>query len=169
LKERNLKNYLTGDDSLAESFYDQVKEPLYNYIYKRMRSYPIEIKQEVFQECLLKIISKRSFYRQEYPVFPWIYTVIRHTMIDYIRYNKKNKKIDRADYLIETESNHEEHDQDLGFMSELNLNEQKILFERFTMGKSFDELAHENHVTSQTMRKKVSRLINKIRVRKSLL
>lgn len=118
---------------------------------------------DVRQEVLYKIHTKKHTYREEHPILPWIHAVIRYTYIDYYRKQGRLKEVEAVPEMRDVEK--EEVD---GVYEILDLltPEQRQLIEAISIeGKTFAEVAREMNTKEGTLRVRYHRLINELKAR----
>ena len=78
---------LEGDKLAYEEFLIKLQKALSSYVRKKSYAYK-KTKQEqdeIVQEVLIKIHSKRHTYQRHLKISPWIYTIARNTLVDHLR------------------------------------------------------------------------------------
>jgi RNA polymerase sigma-70 factor (ECF subfamily) len=101
--ENELKNLLlaglAGDNDAYRSFLDQVSRLLRLFIGRRLfRNRQTEQDSEdIVQETLIAIHSKRNTYDGETPVTAWIYGIARYKLIDNLRKSKNSANLAELD------------------------------------------------------------------------
>lgn len=79
--------YQRGDIEAFNCLYDKYKSMIYGYLYKRVDKHN-EV-DEIFQDVFLRLHQSRLRYKSEFPFEPWLFTVLRNSLIDYYRKKKK--------------------------------------------------------------------------------
>lgn len=123
--------------------------------------------EDLLQTVFFKLHQGRALYRKEYPFLPWLFSMSHHVLVDAYRKNRKHYPF----VAMETEPLTEE-------VSRANLweelrrgltpSEYELLKMRFEEGLSFELLAMRTGKASTALRKKVSRLLEKIRSKQIL-
>jgi len=80
--------YQRGDIEAFNFLYDKYKSLVYGYLHKRVDK-RTEV-DEIFQDVFLRLHHSRSQYKSEFPFEPWLFAVLRNSLID--RYRKKRKE-----------------------------------------------------------------------------
>lgn len=92
-QDRNLaeifESALQGNEAAYASFLKQAAEVIRRYLTTRM---PVDCVEDVMQETLIAIHHARHTYIKGKPVGPWIYTIARHRMIDFMRKYRRIQK-----------------------------------------------------------------------------
>lgn len=79
---------LAGDAAAHRTLLAAVARHLRNYYRARMRGAP-EDAEDLVQETLIAIHTRRDSYDASYPVTAWIYAIARYRMIDHFRRHKR--------------------------------------------------------------------------------
>lgn len=79
---------LAGDAGAHRRFLAAVAQRLRAFYRARLRSAP-EDAEDLVQETLIAIHTRRDAYDASYPVTAWIYAIARYRLIDHWRRNKK--------------------------------------------------------------------------------
>ncbi|PIP93193.1 MAG: hypothetical protein COW00_11045 [Bdellovibrio sp. CG12_big_fil_rev_8_21_14_0_65_39_13] len=157
--------YISGDQQAFSELYTRYKPRVYGYLSQKVA--PTE-RDDLFQSVFMKLHHKKHLFKPEYAFAPWFFTLIKHEIIDVARRNSKRT----TEPLFE-----EQHFQDdqtgqsdsVEKIESLNLNEQdqKLLYLKFVEGKGYQELELEFSSKAATLRKRVSRLLEKLKWRDS--
>lgn len=115
------------------------------------------------QEILYKIHSKKHTYREDKPILPWIHAIIRYAYIDQYRKLESAPEIESVPDVREVEK---EEIEGLDEILDLLTPEQRNLIQAISIeGKSFSEVAKEMHIREATLRVRFHRLINELKAR----
>jgi len=136
-----------GDKEAYRVFLHKVTILLKGYLFQHFHRYARndEIKEELIQDILLLIHRKKSSYRSDMPVTPWLYTIAKHYMIDQCRKNRisiseikeiENIKNENGKFSLEQTEDMLELNEFLGQLSE---KQQQILI----MSKGYGYTAEE--------------------------
>ena len=158
--------YQRGDLEAFNYLYDKYKSLVYGYLYKRVNN-RTDV-DEIFQNVFLKLHHSRSRYKSEFPFKPWLFAVLRNTLIDYFRKKKKEYKDVALDSLEMTSSALQVEDKYnidglLPKNTDLNKNQRQAIELRYGEDFSFDEIACRLETTSSNARQLVSRALKKLR------
>ncbi len=74
------KDFLQGVGMLARG-----------YLSRRVSFLGTQGIEDLVQEVLLTVHLKKTSYRTDLPLLPWVYTIIKHKMIDQLRTNKRRR------------------------------------------------------------------------------
>ena len=139
-----------------------------NFYYKKLLAFFLkrglsqEQADDLIQQTFIQLFEKRGCYRLGVPADAWIFVVARSQFLSWVRtFKKQSIKInDYQDFLLSQSQVHQaysESDMNSKF-SELSEEDLRLLSDRFEKGLSFKELAHQWGKSSESLRKRVSRL-----------
>lgn len=160
-KELMLK-YQDGDHMAFDILYSRHKDKVYSYLIKRFH-FKNEI-ADLFQKVFTKFHKSRHLYQEKYEVIPWIYTITKSELLDFI----KKRKIVSVEF---QEENHTPIDQirenqfDIESEKNLSAKEKHALKERYYSDKDFSEIAKVINTSESNTRKIISRGIRKLRTK----
>lgn len=97
---RLLRLGMAGDEMAYAAFLERIAAILRGYCRRRTGVGSVE-PEDVVQEALLAIHLKRHTWRQDEPILPWAYAIVRYKLIDAFRRRGKRVEIDIGD-LAET-------------------------------------------------------------------
>jgi RNA polymerase sigma-70 factor (ECF subfamily) len=122
--------------------------------------------EDIVQDILLAIHSKRATWKTNMPVKPWIYAIARYKIVDRFRIIGRDQfvEFDEQDFLIAPESALVEsaYDQNI-FVSRLKGKQSEIIKKILKEGKSFSDIATEMSMTNVAIRVNFHRAITKLR------
>jgi RNA polymerase sigma-70 factor (ECF subfamily) len=75
---------LAGDAAAHRVFLQAITPSLRSYLRSRLRSSP-EDAEDLLQETILAVHTRRESYDQSYPVTAWLYAIARYRLIDHLR------------------------------------------------------------------------------------
>ncbi len=158
--------YINDDMAAFEILYERHKNRVFGFLMVRLKNRSEA--EEVFQEVFGKLHRKRHQYRQEIPFLPWLFTLVRNTLIDHVRkrdaYAKhvtaSAKAIDTyAAPVADTSPIHA----GVAELSRLNESQRQALELRFNQGLTFAEIAEQMQTSADNSRQIISRAIRKLR------
>lgn len=115
------------------------------------------------QDILYKIHSKKHTYREDRPILPWIHAIIRYAYID--QYRKMESTVD-IESVPEIREVQKEETEGLEAILDLLTPEQRELIQAISIeGKSFSEVAKEMNIRESALRVRFHRLINELKAR----
>ncbi len=103
-RERRLYDLLVaaqvGDAAAYTQFLTELAASLRGFLRRRMARLPDEI-EDVVQEVLLAIHTKRHTYKPDQPLTAWVYGIARYKMVDLLRRRRLDVKLDSIDDIDE--------------------------------------------------------------------
>jgi RNA polymerase sigma factor (sigma-70 family) len=158
--------YQRGDIEAFNCLYDKYKSMVYGYLIKRV-NIRTDV-DEIFQDVFLRLHQSRSRYKSEFPFKPWLFAVLRNSLIDYFR--KKGKEYNDVP-LDSLETNppalqYEDKYNIDGLLPKdagLNKNQRQAIELRYGEDFSFEEIARRLETTSSNARQLVSRALKRLR------
>jgi RNA polymerase sigma-70 factor (ECF subfamily) len=161
-----MRLYQKGDIEAFNCLYDRYRSMVYGYLIKRV--YNRTDVDEIFQDVFFRLHRSRLRYKSEYPFKPWLFVVLRNSLIDYFRKKGKDYNQVPLDHLGANHSalKHEDRHDMGGLLPEnagLNEKQRKAVELRYGEDFSFDEIAQRLETTSANARQLVSRALRKLR------
>jgi RNA polymerase sigma-70 factor (ECF subfamily) len=158
--------YQGGDIEAFNCLYDKYKSLVYGYLYKRVNK-RTEV-DEIFQDVFLRLHYSRSRYKSEFSFEPWLFAVLRNSLIDYYRKKRKEYHDVPLDGLEMTPSAlqfEDKHNLDglLPKDADLSKSQRQAIELRYGEDFSFEEIAHRLETTSSNARQLVSRALKRLR------
>ncbi len=157
-----LRKYQEGSLKAFENFYDRNYKLVLHYLLSRVPS--SEIAEDLLQDSFLKLHKSIMSYNPRHKALPWLFTIVRNTLIDYYR-KKKDLLVENMDIYrskeLDQSSQEKEELQEL--LKSLSNDDRRIIENRFFKEKTYEEMAEEESSTLVAIRKKVSRILAKLR------
>lgn len=158
--------YQGNDIEAFTCLYDKYKSLVYGYLYKRVNK-RTEV-DEIFQDVFLKLHYSRSRYKSELPFEPWLFAVLRNSLIDYYRKKKKeyhNVPLDGLEMTPSALQFEDNHNLDglLPKDADLSKSQRQAIELRYGKDFSFEEIAHRLETSSSNARQLVSRALKRLR------
>jgi RNA polymerase sigma-70 factor (ECF subfamily) len=158
--------YQGGDIEAFNCLYDKYKSLVYGYLYKRVNK-RTEV-DEIFQDVFLRLHSSRSRYKSELSFEPWLFAVLRNSLIDYYRKKRKeyhNVPLDDLEMPPSALQFEDKHNLNglLPKDADLSKNQRQAIELRYGEDFSFEEIAHRLETTSSNARQLVSRALKRLR------
>lgn len=75
---------LAGDAAAHRAFLQAITGPLRAFLRSRLRNAP-EDAEDLLQETILAVHTRRDTYDPSYPVTAWLYAIARYRLIDHLR------------------------------------------------------------------------------------
>jgi len=172
--ERELfRLYVGGNEDAFRQFYAQVSPKVWSFVKKRIAD--AALAEEVFQEAWLKIHRSRDRYDPKFNPMAWVYTLTRSVLIDRMRALGSRPEVllppedlerqESASRFVGVES-------PMGQMAGLDSalaalppDQRELLRQRYEKEWSFEEIARVAGVRQETIRKRLSRLLQNLRRR----
>lgn len=154
--------YQSGDYAAFECLYERHSGRVFHYL-KGKTSH--ESAQDLLQETFLKVHRSRDQYQSQYPFLPWLFTVARNSLHDFLK--SPGQKVIRIkvdsdimpDKLLPVAS---EHDLSAA-LNGLSHVQRRAIELRYMNEWSFEKIAEEMKTTPENSRQIVSRGIKKVR------
>ena len=158
--------YQGGDIEAFNYLYDKYKSLVYGYLYNRVNK-RTEV-DEIFQNVFLRLHQSRSRYKSKFPFEPWLFAVLRNSLIDYYRKKSKEYQDVSLDGLEMTPSAlqvEDKHNLDglLPKDADLSKSQRQAIELRYGEDFSFEEIANRLETTSANARQLVSRALKRLR------
>ena len=157
-----------GNDDLVafETLYQRHKSRVFGYILSKLKNRSEA--EEVFQTTFTKLHLARSKYRTEIPFLPWLFTIIRNTLIDHQRKATTYQNyLNTAEQFEAGRDEPLEEDQTAGLRPEILLElpdiQRQALELRFSQGLTFKEIAAQMQTSDDNSRQIISRAVRKLR------
>ena len=143
--------YQRRDIEAFNCLYDKYKSRVYGYLDKRVNK-RTEV-DEIFQDVFLRLHHSRSRYKSEFPFEPWLFTVLRNSLIDYYRKSRKEHHdvpLDNLEIPPSALQVEDKHNLDglLPKNADLTKNQRQAIELRYGEDFSFEEIAHRLETTS---------------------
>lgn len=155
--------YLQGEYTAFEALYRNYSPKVRRFLLSKGLS--LADAEDVGQAIFLKFHRVRGSYRPNSPVAPWIFTIARSQWIDFLR-KKKQEPHAMLELEEETLITHrvDENPTLAGAgLEALSVADQTLLRLKYMEGKTFAEVSRAVGVTEISLRKKFSRLIQKLK------
>lgn len=171
--EELMTDYATNDNASSfELLYHRYSGKVLGYVMSRVKD-RIQ-SEEIHQNVFLKLHQFRSQYRTNTPFAPWFFTIVRSVMLDLIRKNSRERikiqEIEPSEFeniASEQNSSSTIHSPDLDELKkELSQKELHEIEMRYEKDFSFEKIAQELGLSETSVRKRISRSLQKMRKRK---
>ena len=156
-----MNEYRLGNSLAFEALYSRHRDKVYGYVCSQLASTGSAQTDadEVFQECFLRIHRFRDRYDPTFPFLPWLFTVCRNAMIDFLRHRKRTA----TEELAVDVAAHDEGPDVSDTLKSLPSQEGLVVSLHYLQGYSFAEVARHLNIQPATARKISSRAIMKLR------
>ena len=165
--EELMAAYKEGDLSAFQALYKRHKGRIMGYLIKKLKD--LDEAEDVFQSVFVKLHAGRFRYKEDIPFLPWIFTITKNTMVDYIRKKGIYKKHISVDSVYigsrATDTTNEPLPISAVFseLSSLNDSQRKALELRFNDGLSFEDIGKHMKITQSNARQIASRAVRALR------
>jgi RNA polymerase sigma factor (sigma-70 family) len=158
--------YIDGDMEAFEVLYGRHKNRVFGFLMARLKDRSQA--EDVFQTVFGKLHRFRNKYQPQIPFLPWLFTLVRNTLIDHIRKTNASGKCVTFDQDA-LEANlplvFEPATAIQAVVADFKLSEsqRRALELRFNQGLTFAEIAGQMQTSADNSRQIVSRAIRKLR------
>ena len=164
--EALMQAYINGDIEAFQTLYQRHKGRVLGYLNSRIANQ--DEAEDVFQDAFSKLHRYRFKYEKEIPFLPWLFTIVKNTLIDHVRKREtRNKYLQSNPELVD----HAPDEREAGLsiaeaiseLSSLGTKQREALELRFNEDLSFEDIAARMQTSQTNVRKIVSRSIQKLR------
>lgn len=154
--------YQSGDYTGFECLYERHSGRVFQYLKGKVS---LEAAQDLVQETFLKVHRSRDQYQPQYPFLPWLFTVARNSLHDFLK--SADQKVIRIG--VDSDALPEKlppvtSEYDLSAaLSGLPHVQRRAIELRYMNEWSFEKIAEEMNTTPENTRQIVSRGIKRIR------
>lgn len=164
--EELMTEYAIHDDfSSFEMIYQRYSGKVFGYLMKRIHHR--EWSEEIHQGVFLKLHLVKNQYQSHYPFAPWFFTIVRTVMVDHLR---KIKSQDSKLQYLEPEKMDQIPEPEVTSLPDLeplkqtlSPEERKAIELRYEKEWSFEEMAKNLELNEASVRKRISRALQKMR------
>lgn len=164
--EELMRLYLQAHLPAFEELYKRHAGKLLSYLQKKVSSR--EVAEELLQDVFSRMHAAKLTYKDSYLFLPWIFTIARHTLIDYYKRAETKvasfaEELDESTFVLET-SNSREASPLLETLSP----QQKRIFElRYLKEWSFEQISKDTELSPANIRQIISRGIKFLKTKAS--
>ncbi len=164
--EELMQAYINGDIEAFQMLYQRHKGRVLGYLNSRVATQ--DEAEDIFQEVFIKLHRYRFKYDKDVPLLPWLYTIVKNTLIDHIRKRETQNKYLQPNH-EQVESAPDERGasppiaEAISELSSLGKKQRQVLELRFDEDLSFEDIAARMDISQTNARKIVSRAIQKLR------
>ncbi len=165
--EELMSLYALGHSNAFSVLYSRHSSKVYGFLCKKLQADGVQV-DEVFQNAFLKLHNARSKYDSNYPFLPWMYTIVRNTLIDFVRKKRKQAnevptEQEQIENLGVSDIKKEQLIESFPQLNKLPEQYKKAVTLRYEMDLPFDEIARRLDTTPGNVRKIISRALEKLR------
>lgn len=162
-----LKKACAGDDVAYRCFLQSVSVVIRGVIKAKAGGLPVEQQEDILQDVLFAIHQKRSTWRQDLPVKPWVYAIARYKIVDAFRARGKADFVDIDDFseVLPAQTEDVTHGMDIETMvADLPPKQQKVVRLIAIDGMSIKDAAQHLGITQTAVRVNFHRGLERLRV-----
>lgn len=171
--EELMRAYARGEYDAFEKLYNRHAKTVYGFLVKKLSNR--QMADEVFQMSFMQLHRSRAKYNAGLPFLPWLFTLCRNALVDYVRMQKRIQEDPREDVISLSEkigsaqpSDYTERSEALFNVAQwteaLSPKEREVLSLRFAEDFSFDEIGKQLRIRSSGARKISQRALQKLRL-----
>ena len=147
-----------GDRSAYEQLLGELGEAIEAYIRRRFGQ--LSFCEDCVQECLLAIHKGRHTYDTRRPFRPWMYTIVRHRVIDLLRNAYTGKEAPETAVQHEPTQHDASADVEAGeILAQLDTHQRDALTLTKIHGYSLAEAAERTGISESAMKSRVARAV----------
>ena len=151
--------YQLGDESAFVELYNRYSDKIYGYLKSKLRNQSQA--NDVFQSTYFKLHKSKNLYNSTLPFSPWIFTICRNELINFLRKQKVTLEFFDED-IHATHFEIVEENLEIDF-AKLSLEQQTALKMRYYQDSTFEEIARALSTTPSNARQIISRSIKYLR------
>jgi RNA polymerase sigma-70 factor (ECF subfamily) len=159
--------YQNGDFRAFEVLYTRHSGRIFEYLKRRVAK---EAAQDILQEVFAKVHKSRDKYNSQYPFLPWVFTITRNTLFDFLKLSETrlaNKSDSNPELLSDLASPNSvlgSETQDLSnILTNLPHLQKRAIELRYLQEWSFEKIAEDLKTSEENARQLISRGVKKIR------
>jgi RNA polymerase sigma-70 factor (ECF subfamily) len=161
--------YQQGEYKAFEEIYSRHSGRVFSYFKKRL--YGTGEAEDLLQQTFLKIHQSRNRYDATYPLISWIFSIARNSLIDHTRKMKPTPMQEEKLLAIAEKNELQEKVDPITDWNEilklLPETQKKLIQLRFEEGLSFEVIAKMNSTSEVSIRKRLSRTVQSLRLKLS--
>ncbi len=159
--------YQGGDSDAADELARRLAPMLFGFLSSPGRSY--SQREDLVQECWLRIHKSRHTYRSSEPVLPWIFAIARHASLDGYR---RRRRLESREILMDQLPENPQQPEtpmtglkdELGhYIAQLPASQQEVIRMLKVSGMSLEEVARATSCTVGSVKQKAHRAYEKLR------
>lgn len=163
--------YLASSESEFHQLHDELAPRVISYLRKRLRRE--EDVAEVYQGFFVKLHKSRSQYKKDNPFIPWIYSILKSELLDFVKIQGRHQRRIEAYFLDQMSQNEalpssnllSKEQEFLGLLAELGLSPEaeELLKMRFAEDMSTKQMSEKLQISEPALRKRLSRLMESVK------
>ncbi|MEZ4743442.1 MAG: RNA polymerase sigma factor [Bdellovibrionota bacterium] len=158
-----LARYKESDAEAFEEFYRRNSTMLFNYILSKVGNQ--QYAEEILQDTFLRIHRFVKSFDPSQSAIAWTLQIARNTIIDHFHKNKTLTNPESSEYIAKTNTFNKISAQKSleSFLKQLTPEEYDLIYQRFILEISYEEIAKKYNTRATTIRQRLSRLLRKHR------
>lgn len=153
--------YKSGDYAAFQCLFERHSGRVYQYLKGKVSS---ESACDLLQETFLKVHRSRETYQSQYPFLPWLFTVARNSLHDFLKSSDQKVVKVEFDLLSLSSPSPAESGHDLSSaLASLPIGQRHAIEMRYLNDWSFEMIAENMRTTPENSRQIVSRGLRKLR------
>ena len=161
-----MKKFAEGHDEYFSTLYWRYSSRVYGYLKKKLSDRSMV--DEIFQEVFLKIVKSRRSFKSDGHFAPWLFSIVRHCMIDGFRQKAHQTKTLEA---VAASSTSDTSDSEVSpypidletLLGSLTEKDKMVLTLRYVEDLPFANVASKTGFSLANVRQIASRAIQKLR------
>ena len=138
--------------------YQRYSQRVFNFVSSKVKNSADS--EDLLQKIFIKVHESKHLYSNKYKFEQWLFVIARTTMLDFFRANKRY--LDRLDK-FETADGRAQIEIDLTPLESLDKDQMELLEMKFIDELSYIEISQKLNKSEVSLRKTVSRMINKLK------
>lgn len=157
-----MQAYQAGEALAFNELYARYSGKVYSYVANRV--FNKNERDDLFQAIFLKFHKSRHLYSSQFLFAPWLFTICRTSLLDYLKLRKPEVLLDSS----ATDELSEESTSDSALvlseaLSKLSDQQRNAIEMRYSEGLEFSEIAKRLSLSPSNVRQIISRAVRKIR------
>lgn len=168
LLKKHLLDYQKGDPAGFESFFSATQKFVYNLIRMRVRN--VADQEEIFQNVFFRVHSYVHTYDENFNPITWLSRICQNATFDYLKARRSKSFESFDENTVSAPPPESENRSTLNELiehcfGELTEDEKKLVIDKIVHDMDYKDLSLASNTTEQSLRKKMSRILQKARVK----
>ena len=142
-----------------EELYRRFADRVFSYLLSKLKNNADA--EDLVQKVFLKVHESKHLFSDKYTFEQWLFVIARSSFLDHVRSQKRRDL--RHEKLAAEPAESPKEEISLGFMDRLEDNEKNLLTLKFIDELSYQEIALQLNKSEVSLRKTVSRLLNRLK------
>lgn len=157
--------YMNGNEQAFNLLYARYSARVYGYLRQRLQD--PQAANDVFQLTFTKLHRSRVQYNSSFPFAPWLFTIVRNALLDWMKSKKTNEKL-REDFELSERIFNQPIFENLNAadpvnLSSLPMNQRSAIEMRYFEELPFEEIAKRLETSPANVRQLISRGIRQLK------